>query len=130
MSIIATKEVSKTINVPFYGSDLYVVNYNGEPYVPMMDSTVIDIINIALYTCLRGLETLPKPDLTNPVSVGFFVPNFDNSLKAITPPIKVGRATNTTPEKGISPRLFGPFRASRHHTDCGNSKKPNEVIHD
>ncbi len=35
MSIIATKEVSKTINVPFYGSDLYVVNYNGEPYVPM-----------------------------------------------------------------------------------------------
>ncbi|MBD1228646.1 phage antirepressor N-terminal domain-containing protein [Xenorhabdus griffiniae] len=35
MSIIATKEVSETINVPFYGSDLYVVNYNGEPYVPM-----------------------------------------------------------------------------------------------
>ncbi len=35
MPIIATKEVSKTINVPFYGSDLYVVNYNGEPYVPM-----------------------------------------------------------------------------------------------
>lgn len=24
-----------TINVPFHGSNLYVVNYNGEPYVPM-----------------------------------------------------------------------------------------------
>nr|WP_244922808.1 phage antirepressor N-terminal domain-containing protein [Xenorhabdus cabanillasii] len=23
------------MNVPFYGSDLYIVNYNGEPYVPM-----------------------------------------------------------------------------------------------
>lgn len=24
-----------TINVPFYGSELYVVNHNGEPYTPM-----------------------------------------------------------------------------------------------
>lgn len=24
-----------TINVPFHGNNLYVVNYNGEPYVPM-----------------------------------------------------------------------------------------------
>ncbi|HGJ5904452.1 MAG TPA: phage antirepressor N-terminal domain-containing protein, partial [Arsenophonus apicola] len=24
-----------TINVSFYGDDLYVVNYNNEPYVPM-----------------------------------------------------------------------------------------------
>lgn len=24
-----------TINVPFHGSNLYVVNYNGQPYVPM-----------------------------------------------------------------------------------------------
>ena len=24
-----------TINVPFHGNNLYVVNYNGEPHVPM-----------------------------------------------------------------------------------------------
>ncbi|MBD2815791.1 phage antirepressor N-terminal domain-containing protein [Xenorhabdus sp. Flor] len=35
MLIIPFNESSKTINVPFYGSDLYIVNYNGEPYVPM-----------------------------------------------------------------------------------------------
>ncbi|MBD2799513.1 phage antirepressor N-terminal domain-containing protein, partial [Xenorhabdus sp. M] len=35
MSIIAVTETSKTINVPFYGDHLYLVNHNGEPYVPM-----------------------------------------------------------------------------------------------
>ncbi|MEQ2027679.1 phage antirepressor N-terminal domain-containing protein [Xenorhabdus szentirmaii] len=35
MLIITVNESCKTINVPFYGSDLYVVNYNDEPYVPM-----------------------------------------------------------------------------------------------
>lgn len=24
-----------TINVPFHGNNLFIVNYNGEPYVPM-----------------------------------------------------------------------------------------------
>ncbi|WP_368898170.1 phage antirepressor N-terminal domain-containing protein, partial [Proteus mirabilis] len=24
-----------TINVPFHGNNLYVVNYKGQPYVPM-----------------------------------------------------------------------------------------------
>ncbi|PHM59583.1 antirepressor [Xenorhabdus stockiae] len=35
MISIPLNEPSKTISVPFYGSDLYVVEYNGEPYVPM-----------------------------------------------------------------------------------------------
>ncbi|MDC9599003.1 phage antirepressor N-terminal domain-containing protein [Xenorhabdus sp. XENO-2] len=35
MLSIPLKESSNTINVPFHGTDLYVVNYNGEPYVPM-----------------------------------------------------------------------------------------------
>ncbi|MCG3470830.1 phage antirepressor N-terminal domain-containing protein [Xenorhabdus bovienii] len=35
MLSIPVNEVCKTINVPFHGTDLYVVNYNGEPYVPM-----------------------------------------------------------------------------------------------
>ncbi|PHM60486.1 antirepressor [Xenorhabdus stockiae] len=35
MISIPLNEPSKTISVPFYGSDLYIVNYNGEPYVPM-----------------------------------------------------------------------------------------------
>ncbi len=33
MSIIST--AVSTINVPFHGSELYVVNHNGEPYTPM-----------------------------------------------------------------------------------------------
>ncbi|WP_340608089.1 phage antirepressor N-terminal domain-containing protein [Xenorhabdus bharatensis] len=35
MSIVTVKESSPIINVPFYGADLFIVNYNGEPYVPM-----------------------------------------------------------------------------------------------
>ncbi|PHM61169.1 phage antirepressor N-terminal domain-containing protein [Xenorhabdus ishibashii] len=54
MSIIATKEVSKTINVPFYGADLYVVNYNGEPYVPM--KPIVDGMGLAWEPQLRKLN--------------------------------------------------------------------------
>ncbi|WP_132731357.1 phage antirepressor N-terminal domain-containing protein [Raoultella sp. BIGb0138] len=32
---LAIKPTECTINVPFYGSELYVVNHNGEPYTPM-----------------------------------------------------------------------------------------------
>lgn len=35
MSNLAIKQSACTINVPFYGSELYVVNRNGEPYAPM-----------------------------------------------------------------------------------------------
>lgn len=35
MSSLTLNQQSCTINVPFYGSDLYVVNHNGEPYTPM-----------------------------------------------------------------------------------------------
>ncbi|HFZ9120959.1 TPA: phage antirepressor N-terminal domain-containing protein [Salmonella enterica] len=35
MSNLAIKPTECTINVPFYGSELYVVNHNGEPYTPM-----------------------------------------------------------------------------------------------
>ncbi|MEQ1976657.1 phage antirepressor N-terminal domain-containing protein [Xenorhabdus sp. SGI240] len=55
MSIIATKSVSKTINVPFYGSDLYVVNYNGEPYVPM--KPIVEGMGLAWQSQLEKLKT-------------------------------------------------------------------------
>ncbi|HIF2382879.1 TPA: phage antirepressor N-terminal domain-containing protein [Salmonella enterica] len=35
MSNLAIKPTECTINVPFYGSELYVVHHNGEPYTPM-----------------------------------------------------------------------------------------------
>lgn len=35
MSNLAIKPTECTINVPFYGSELYVVNHNDEPYTPM-----------------------------------------------------------------------------------------------
>ncbi|MGZ0721698.1 phage antirepressor N-terminal domain-containing protein [Kluyvera cryocrescens] len=35
MSNLAIKQSACTINVPFHGTELYVVNYNGEPYTPM-----------------------------------------------------------------------------------------------
>lgn len=35
MTIVAVKEARQTINVPFYGADLFIVYYNNKPYVPM-----------------------------------------------------------------------------------------------
>ncbi|ECF3885521.1 hypothetical protein E4A63_17405 [Salmonella enterica subsp. enterica serovar Ank] len=35
MSNLATKQSACTINVLFHGTELYVVNHNGEPYTPM-----------------------------------------------------------------------------------------------
>ncbi|WP_318387721.1 phage antirepressor N-terminal domain-containing protein [Enterobacter sp.] len=35
MSNLAIKQSACTINVQFYGSELYVINHNGEPYTPM-----------------------------------------------------------------------------------------------
>ncbi|PHM52477.1 phage antirepressor N-terminal domain-containing protein [Xenorhabdus sp. KK7.4] len=39
MSIVTVKESSPIINVPFYGADLFIVNYNGVPYVPLKPIT-------------------------------------------------------------------------------------------
>ncbi|MBD2798132.1 phage antirepressor N-terminal domain-containing protein [Xenorhabdus sp. 18] len=33
--MVTVKEVNQTISVPFYGADLFIVNYHGEPYVSM-----------------------------------------------------------------------------------------------
>ncbi|EOW4545928.1 phage antirepressor N-terminal domain-containing protein [Raoultella planticola] len=35
MANLAINQSACTINVPFYGSELYVVNHSGEPYIPM-----------------------------------------------------------------------------------------------
>lgn len=35
MGNVASCPQNFTINVPFHGVDLYVVNHNGEPYTPM-----------------------------------------------------------------------------------------------
>ncbi|WP_338804421.1 phage antirepressor N-terminal domain-containing protein [Xenorhabdus griffiniae] len=53
MLSIPVNEVCKTINVPFYGADLYVVNYNGEPYVPM--KPIVDGMGLAWQTQHRKL---------------------------------------------------------------------------
>ncbi|MBD2816618.1 phage antirepressor N-terminal domain-containing protein [Xenorhabdus sp. Flor] len=33
--MVTVKEVTQTLNVPFYGADLAIVSYHGQPYVPM-----------------------------------------------------------------------------------------------
>ncbi|AOM39692.1 phage antirepressor N-terminal domain-containing protein [Xenorhabdus hominickii] len=55
MLSIPVNEPSKTINVPFHGSDLYVVNYNGEPYVPM--KPIVDGMGLAWQSQLEKLKT-------------------------------------------------------------------------
>ncbi|MDE9590745.1 phage antirepressor N-terminal domain-containing protein, partial [Xenorhabdus bovienii] len=55
MLSIPLNEPSKTINVPFHGSDLYVVNYNGEPYVPM--KPIVDGMGLAWQSQLEKLKT-------------------------------------------------------------------------
>ncbi|CAM3962410.1 phage antirepressor N-terminal domain-containing protein [Xenorhabdus thuongxuanensis] len=67
MSIIAIKSASKTINVPFYGADLYVVNYNGEPYVPM--KPIVEGMGIAWEAQFSKLKQRVKSTITEIVIV-------------------------------------------------------------
>ncbi|MBD1228392.1 phage antirepressor N-terminal domain-containing protein [Xenorhabdus griffiniae] len=57
----------KTINVPFHGSDLYVVNYNGEPYVPM--KPIVDGMGLAWQSQLEKLKQRFKSTVTEIVIV-------------------------------------------------------------
>lgn len=43
-----------TINVPFHGNNLYVVNYNGEPYVPMRP--IVEGMGLAWQSQLEKLK--------------------------------------------------------------------------
>ncbi|MBD2785375.1 phage antirepressor N-terminal domain-containing protein [Xenorhabdus sp. DI] len=55
------------MNVPFYGSDLYVVNYNGEPYVPM--KPIVDGMGLAWQSQLEKLKQRFKSTVTEIVIV-------------------------------------------------------------
>ncbi|WP_340621043.1 phage antirepressor N-terminal domain-containing protein [Xenorhabdus siamensis] len=72
MAIITIKEPSKTINISFYGSDLYVVNYNNEPYVPMkpiVEGMGLDWtgqLNKLRQRFSKGIEEITIPTLGGP----------------------------------------------------------------
>ncbi|NHB94689.1 phage antirepressor N-terminal domain-containing protein [Photorhabdus cinerea] len=55
MSSIAINAIDNTINVPFHGNDLYVVNHNGEPYVPM--KPIVDGMELTWQPQLEKLKT-------------------------------------------------------------------------
>ncbi|MDE9557342.1 phage antirepressor N-terminal domain-containing protein [Xenorhabdus bovienii] len=67
MLSIPVNEPSKTINVPFHGSDLYVVNYNGEPYVPM--KPIVDGMGLAWQSQLEKIKQRFKSTVTEIVIV-------------------------------------------------------------
>lgn len=56
-----------TINVPFHGNNLYVVNYNGEPYVPM--KPVVDGMGLAWQSQLEKIKLKFKSTVTEIVIV-------------------------------------------------------------
>ncbi|PHM22247.1 phage antirepressor N-terminal domain-containing protein [Xenorhabdus ehlersii] len=67
MLSIPLNEPSKTINVPFHGTDLYVVNYNGEPYVPM--KPIVDGMGLAWQSQLEKIKQRFKSTVTEIVIV-------------------------------------------------------------
>ncbi|MEY0037965.1 phage antirepressor N-terminal domain-containing protein [Providencia rettgeri] len=56
-----------TINVPFHGNNLYVVNYNGEPYVPM--KPIVDGMGLAWQSQLEKIKLKFKSTVTEIVIV-------------------------------------------------------------
>uniref|UniRef100_UPI0036D800C4 phage antirepressor N-terminal domain-containing protein n=1 Tax=Photorhabdus sp. RM322S TaxID=3342825 RepID=UPI0036D800C4 len=61
-----------TINVPFYGDDLYVVNHNGEPFVPM--KPIIEGMGLdwaSQFTKLKKRFTKGIAEITIPTKGGF-----------------------------------------------------------
>lgn len=56
-----------TIKVPFHGNNLYVVNYNGEPYVPM--KPIVDGMGLAWQSQLEKIKLKFKSTVTEIVIV-------------------------------------------------------------
>ncbi len=67
MTSIAINETHNTINVPFYGDNLYVVNHNGEPYVPM--KPIVDGMGLAWQSQYEKLKQRFKSTITEIVIV-------------------------------------------------------------
>lgn len=67
MVIVAAKESSQIISVPFYGADLYIAIYRGKPYVSMRRITEgMGLSWASQHTKLtthfqRGIEKIPIP---------------------------------------------------------------------
>lgn len=55
----------RTINVPFYGAHLYIVNHNGEPYTPM--KPIVEGMGMAWQTQHRKLTERFKKGITEMV---------------------------------------------------------------
>ncbi|MBD2781960.1 phage antirepressor N-terminal domain-containing protein, partial [Xenorhabdus szentirmaii] len=67
MLSIPLNESSNTINVPFHGDHLYLVNYNGEPYVPMRP--IVDGMGLAWQSQLEKIKQRFKSTVTEIVIV-------------------------------------------------------------
>lgn len=65
MNTLALKQNHCTISVPFHGTDLFVVNHNGEPYVPM--KPIVEGMGLAWQTQHRKLNERFKKGITEMV---------------------------------------------------------------
>lgn len=99
-----------TINVPFHGSELYVVNYNGEPFIPM--KPIVEGMGMAWQTQHRKLTDRFKTGVTEMV-----IPSVGGAQKMLCLALrKLAAWLNTISPKKVKPEIRE--RVIRYQEEC------------
>lgn len=89
----------RTINVPFHGSELYVVNHNGEPYTPM--KPIVDGMGLAWQSQLQKLRSRFPKGITEIV-----IPSLGGAQKMICLALrKLAAWLNTISPNKVKPEI-------------------------
>lgn len=99
-----------TINVPFHGSELYVVNHNGEPFIPM--KPIVEGMGMAWQTQHRKLTDRFKTGITEMV-----IPSVGGAQKMLCLALrKLAAWLNTISPNKVKPEIRE--RVIRYQEEC------------
>jgi len=110
MTSLTLNQQNCTITVPFYGSSLYVVNHNGEPYTPM--KPIVDGMGLAWQSQLQKLKSRFPKGITEIV-----IPSLGGAQKMICLALrKLAAWLNTISPNKVKPEIRD--RVIQYQDEC------------
>ncbi len=110
MTSLTLPQQNCTINVPFHGTDLYVVNHNGEPYTPM--KPIVEGMGLAWQSQLEKLKSRFPKGITEIV-----IPSLGGAQKMICLALrKLAAWLNTISPNKVRPEIRE--RVIRYQEEC------------
>lgn len=110
MTSLTLNQQNCTITVPFYGSSLYVVNHNGEPYTPM--KPIVDGMGLTWQSQLQKLKSRFPKGITEIV-----IPSLGGAQKMICLALrKLAAWLNTISPNKVKPEIRD--RVIQYQDEC------------